>query len=53
MRGLLAYGPFAHEGDSRSIRGKRSGAKAKTSGAKANAFLRDDDTNSPTRNSGE
>ena len=37
----------------RSTRENESGAKTKPSCAKYNAFLRDDDAKSPTRNSGE
>ena len=53
LRGRSRVSCLAQHDVCRSIRENESGAKTKTSGAKANAFLCDDDANSPTRYSGE
>src|ERR1700690_4426703 len=53
LRGRSHVSRLAQHDVCRPIRENESGAKTKTSGAKANAFLCDDDANSSTRDSGE
>jgi hypothetical protein len=52
-RTVRVWAVLAADDDCRSTRENESGAKTKTSGAKANAFLCDDDAKSSTRDSGE